>query len=189
MPRLLEDGTIEFSSADEFISEYDENLSRNGLFVQTNVDLPMRIRRTFTLVLKETSTAITMVAEPVFFADGMMGLEVAMDPTTHGELKGLATNLKEAKKGGGAEPAAPAPEPAASASEPAAAPATASEGGEYWNNEKPTPAPQAVPSATTRVATAAVPRRHRRAGEPRTARPPSVSLLEASQCSRLARQA
>jgi len=146
MPRLLESGAIEFASGQEFLEEYEENLCRNGLFVQTDVDLPMRVKRTFTLEVVETQSVISIVAEPVFTSSGMMGLEVDIDPTTFTEIESLVKSVKAlagAEVGSLKEPGSesePGPEPAPeteSAPEPESAPAPES---------APEPAPEQAPA-------------------------------------------
>ena len=155
MPRLLESGAIEFASGQEFLDEYRENLIRNGLFVQTDVELPMRAKRTFNLAVQEIGANITIVAEPVFVSGGMMGLEADLDPTTLGEIKSLV-ELLEARIAEAEQPeptpmpvearpitpapaqAEPTPEsaptPEAGASQPAPG------GKDYWDEGAPTQA-------------------------------------------------
>ena len=154
MPRLLESGAIEFASGQEFLDEYHENLIRNGLFVQTDVDLPMRVKRTFTLALAALGARITIVAEPVFTSAGMMGLEVDLDPTTLSEIHSLVEHLEHEKAAAEAAPPAPEEPPGAPGAEVEAAPAVedapAPEAAPAAEPAaQPTPAPTAAPEATS----------------------------------------
>ena len=95
MPRLTEDGLILFQSSEELLSEYDNNLKNSGLFVRSEVSLPLRERRPFTLCIEGSSTRLEVTAEVVFTAGDRVGLQVHFDAMTERALAAIIQGLRD----------------------------------------------------------------------------------------------
>ena len=103
MAELKEDGTILYSSAREFLTEYRENITNNGLMVTTSVEWPLRQRQTFTIRVMPLDRGVDLQAEVVFVAGGQAGLEITADVPTLKALNALMVELVAA----GVDSAAP----------------------------------------------------------------------------------
>ena len=93
MPVLRANGSIVFASAGEFRAQWQQHILQGGLLVESDIELPLRQVRVFTLVVEGVDTTVTFQAEVVFSDAGRLGLQLK-DPTgCRGDIEKLLASL------------------------------------------------------------------------------------------------
>ena len=113
MPRVTDEKTITFDSAEEFLTEYEQNLLNNGLFATSDVEIPMREKRTFSIKIQGQEAALSLLAEVVFAAGGQLGFQVHFEPVTKAALEMVVKQFKSSLLAPDAKTQQEAPEPPA----------------------------------------------------------------------------
>jgi hypothetical protein len=80
MPILDADGTIRYSSPDEFLTDYNTNIVKGGFYLQTDTHWPLRRTRPFDIKIEGINTSATIQAEIVFTGQGKAGLQMQRTP-------------------------------------------------------------------------------------------------------------
>ena len=123
MPRLIDERTIGFDSAEEFLKEYEQNLVNSGLFATSDISMPMREKLNFTITISGVDAVLSILAEAVFAAGGNLGFQVHLDPITKQAMEMLVKQLNAGSETAAApEPAAPTVAPLAAVPPPPAPP-------------------------------------------------------------------
>lgn len=94
MPILEADGTIRYGSPDEFLTDYDENISKGGFYLQTGANWPLRRSRSFNIQIEGMRAVATIQAEIVFTGQGKAGLQMQRTPGNQAAVADLLDRAK-----------------------------------------------------------------------------------------------
>jgi hypothetical protein len=94
MPILNADGTILYVSADEFLTDYDTNISKGGFYLQTDTHWPLRRSRSFHIRIEGMQAGATIQAEIVFTGQGKAGLQMQKTPGNQASVAELLEKVK-----------------------------------------------------------------------------------------------
>lgn len=92
MALLKDDKTILFDTVAEFLSEFDSNISKGGLYLDTAAEWPLRTPTDFTIRVTGTDAGVDIIAEVVYCAGGKAGLQIAPDDVA--AMRGLVNQLR-----------------------------------------------------------------------------------------------
>jgi hypothetical protein len=98
MAQLTRDRTIAFGSAEEFVQQFHANLSKDALLVQSDEAWPLRTPQIFEIRVPEVETRVSITAEVVYAAGGMVGLQIVRDEETSQELEYLLAQLEDVEE-------------------------------------------------------------------------------------------
>jgi len=94
MPILDAEGVIRYDSADDFLADYEANITKGGFYLKTDTPWPLRRSRSFTIQVRGIKTGATIQAEVVFTGQGKAGLQMQKTPGNQAAIAELLDRVK-----------------------------------------------------------------------------------------------
>ena len=94
MPFLDAEGVIRYDSADDFLTDYETNVSKGGFYLKTDSHWPLRRSRSFTIQVQGIQAGATIQAEIVFTGQGKAGLQMQKTPGNQAAVADMLERVK-----------------------------------------------------------------------------------------------